>query len=103
VPPPVKLPPRVVLGSIELAERLGLPAPSSGDEVRSATLWWSYRNAKARTRLGFEPRPHEETLEEAVESQLAELGDRVRRSPGIDRRALGAFCSLLRLRGVLGQ
>src|SRR5262249_30352965 len=32
VPPPAKLPASLLLGPIELAERLGLPAPSSSDE-----------------------------------------------------------------------
>jgi dihydroflavonol-4-reductase len=102
-PPPAKLPARMVLGSLELAERLGLPAPTSSDEVRSATLWWTYRNAKARKELGFEPRPHEETLEDAVAWQTAELGDRIRRRPGVERLAIGAVGRALRLGGVLAE
>ena len=47
--------------------------------------------AKARNELGFEPRPHEETLHDAVEWQLAELGDRRARSgsPGSVLRTVG--------------
>jgi dihydroflavonol-4-reductase len=89
VAPPVKLPVSMVLASIELAERLGLPAPSSRDEVRSGALWWTYRNTKARKELGFEPRPHEETLGDAVAWQVGELGERVRRERGPERVALG--------------
>ena len=48
------------------------------DEVRSACQWWTYRNTKARRELGFEPRPHEETLEDAVRWQMEQLGDRRR-------------------------
>jgi dihydroflavonol-4-reductase len=89
VPPPVKLPTAMVLASIELAERLGLPAPSSRDEARSGALWWTYRNTKARRELGFEPRSHEETLGDAVSWQLEELAGRVRRDPRPERLALG--------------
>ena len=32
--------------------------------------WWTYRNDKAVDELGFEPRPHEETLEDTVRWQL---------------------------------
>ena len=62
--------------------RVGLPLPVSPDEVRSATQWWTYRNTKARKQLGFEPRPHEETLEDAVGWQMEQLGDRVRTRRG---------------------
>jgi dihydroflavonol-4-reductase len=91
VPPPVKLPAGIVLGSIELAERLGLPTPSSPDEVRSGALWWTYRNTKARNALGFVARPHEETLGDAVAWQLGELGARVRRDRCPERLALGVL------------
>ena len=57
------------------ASRLGLRL-GSPEEVLSASLWWTYRNTKAKRELGFKPRPHEQTLEDAVEWQLGELGDR---------------------------
>jgi dihydroflavonol-4-reductase len=101
VPPPVKLPAGAVLAAVEVAERLGLPAPTSGDEVRSATQWWTYRNKKARDELGFAPRPHEETLEDSVRWQAAQLGARVRRDPGPERLALGAFGRARRLGGLV--
>ena len=56
---------------------LGLPIPTSPDEVRSGTQWFTYRNDKAREVLGWEPRPHEETLEDTVRWQLEQLGERV--------------------------
>jgi hypothetical protein len=58
-------------------ELVGLRVPTSADEVRSGTQWFTYRNDKAREELGWEPRPHEETLEDTVAWQLEELGERV--------------------------
>jgi dihydroflavonol-4-reductase len=75
-PPPIKLPGGVATAGVRAAELTGLPLPVIGDEVRSATMWWTYRNTKARRELGFAPRPHEQTLEDAVRWQQAELGDR---------------------------
>jgi hypothetical protein len=46
------------------------------DEVRSGTHWFTYRNDKAKKKLGWQPRPHEETLEDTVRWQLEELGPR---------------------------
>ena len=57
-------------------ELVGLRLPTSADEVRSGTQWFTYRNDKAREVLGWEPRPHEETLEDTVRWQLEELGKR---------------------------
>ena len=74
-PPAVKLPAGMAVAGATLAERLQLPVMAG--EVRSASLWWTYKNTKAKRELGFSPRPHEETLEEAVAWQAAKLGDRV--------------------------
>ena len=76
-PPPIKLPAAPSLTGLGLASRLGLPLSAEPDEVRSASLWWTYRNAKARRELGFAPRPHEETLEAAVRWQAGALGNRM--------------------------
>ena len=76
--------------------RVGLPAPVSADEVRSAEHWWTYRSTKARKELGFKPRPHEETLEDTVRWQADRLGDRVGRAPRSDV-ALRAFGRVLQL------
>jgi dihydroflavonol-4-reductase len=78
-PPPLRLPGRAVLPGVEALERAGLPSVTSTDEIRSGMQWWTYRNDKARRELGFEPRPHEETLEDTIRWQLEELGDRVDR------------------------
>jgi hypothetical protein len=87
----------VVLGAIELASRAHLPVPSTPDEVRSARLWWTYRNTKAKRELGFSPRPHEETLEEAVRWEMDRLDGRIASSPGPERAALGALGRAMRL------
>ena len=101
---PVKLPGRPTAFAVQVMVRAGLPLPVSPDEVRSATLWWTYRNTKARRQLGFEPRPHEETLEDAVRWQMEQLGDRVKTQRGPQQAALAALGPLLRLGGrVLGQ
>ncbi len=90
-PPPLKLPTRVAVAGAEAVARVGLRAPSSPEEILSASQWWTYRNAKARRELGFAPRPHEETLEDAIRWQLAELGERrPRRGPEhLALRAIG--------------
>lgn len=75
-PPALRLPAPLAIGGVEMARRLGIPLPVSREEVRSGTLWWTYRSSKAKKELGFEPRPHEETLEDAVRWQLSVLGDR---------------------------
>ena len=90
-PPPLKLPTRVAIAGARgghAAWACGPPSPP--EEIVSASQWWTYRNAKAKRELGFAPRPHEETLEDAVSWQLAELGGRrPGRSP--ERLALRAL------------
>jgi dihydroflavonol-4-reductase len=97
--PPVKLPGRPMTLAVEAMTWAGLPLPISPEEVRSATLWWTYRNNKARKELGFAPRPHEETLEDAVRWQMDQLGDRVKTTRGPQESALAAVAPLLRLGG----
>jgi dihydroflavonol-4-reductase len=75
-PPPLRMRRRAVLAGVEAMELVGLRLPTSADEVRSGTQWFTYRNDKAREVLGWEPRPHEETLEDTVRWQLEELGGR---------------------------
>jgi hypothetical protein len=77
--------------------RAGVPLPISPDEVRSAGCWWTYRNAKARRELGFAPRPHEQTLEDAVRWQMEQLGGRVATHRGVPEIALGAAAPFMRL------
>jgi dihydroflavonol-4-reductase len=92
--PSVKLPARVALAGIDTARRARLPVPVIRGEVLSASLWWTYRNTKARKELGFKPRPHEETLEEAIEWQRRQLGGR-RATGGPEQLALRAVGRML--------
>jgi dihydroflavonol-4-reductase len=73
--PRLKLPGSALLGMLQAGDRLPLPVamPTSPDEVRSAMLWWCYRNTRAKSRLGFKARPHEETLQDAVNWQRAQI------------------------------
>src|SRR3954449_8812969 len=75
--PPVRMHGRLVVAGVSAIELMGIRLPTSPDEVRSGTQWFTYRNDKARDTLGWEPRPHEETLEDAVRWQLEQLGNRV--------------------------
>lgn len=76
-PPALKVPAGLAIRGVQVANMLGLPLPVSTDEARSGALWWTYSSARAKKELGFRPRPHEETLEEAVAWQMEALGDRV--------------------------
>jgi dihydroflavonol-4-reductase len=97
VPPPaVKLPAPVARLGADALAMAGIPLPVSPDEVHSATLWWTYRNTKARKELGFAPRPHEETLEDAIRWQAEELGERVKRGRGPDDIVLAAIGRAMR-------
>jgi dihydroflavonol-4-reductase len=101
--PPLKLSGQVMLASIEALERAGLPAPVSSDEVRSGMQWWTFRNDKAVEQLGFDPRPHEETLEDTVAWQLEQLGDRANGSAITDTALRGAGMALRIPNRVLGR
>ena len=94
---PVKLPSAPARLAVGLMAWAGIPVPISPDEVRSASCWWTYRNAKARKELGFKPRPHEETLEDAVRWQMEQLGASVRTRRGAPDLALGAIAPFMRL------
>jgi dihydroflavonol-4-reductase len=75
-PPPLRVPGQIALTGIEIASRVGIPIPTTGDEVRSGLEWWTYTSAKAERELGYSARPHEETLEDTVRWQMDALGDR---------------------------
>lgn len=76
-PPTLRVGRGLAVRGAELAATVGLPLHVSVDEVRSGSLRWTFKNTKARRELGFRPRPHEETLEDAVAWQLRVLGDRI--------------------------
>lgn len=96
-PPPLRLPSRIAAGGAELAALARLPVAIAPDEIRSGALWWTYRNTKARRELGFKPRPHEETLEDAVRWQADQLGDRVGEGGGPERALIEAAGRVMRL------
>jgi dihydroflavonol-4-reductase len=93
-PPELRLPASIAIVAAEAAQRARVPIAVAPDEVRSASLWWTYRSTKAKQQLGFRARPHEQTLEEAVAWQREQIGDR---SPagGLPRLALRATGRLL--------
>jgi len=93
--PALRIPSQVAWGGARLGSLTGIPLGGSPDELRSATLWWTYRNTKAKRELGFAPRPHEETLEDAVNWQLGELSGRTARG-GAERYAMRALNRALR-------
>jgi dihydroflavonol-4-reductase len=72
-PPAMKLPGQLASSAVAALERAGLPFPAHPDEVKAGTLWWTYRNDKAKRELGFAPRPWETTLAETVDWQLEHL------------------------------
>jgi dihydroflavonol-4-reductase len=78
-PPPLKLPPQLAVLLAELLERGPGRAPATAVEVRSASQWWTYRNAKAKRELGWTTSPHEDTIEATVRWYLERDGDRMAR------------------------
>jgi dihydroflavonol-4-reductase len=95
-PPQVKVPGSAMLALLKVSARAHLPLPAERDEVRSAMQWWTYRNTRAKQELGFRPRPHEETLTDAVRWQSEQLGDRVG-GGGPDQLLMGVAGRALRL------
>jgi dihydroflavonol-4-reductase len=65
-PPALKLPLAAAVAFARAAEALpGRPLVTE-IEVRASGQWWTYRNTKAKRELGFQPVPHEETLEATI-------------------------------------
>ena len=95
--PPVRVPADLAHAGISLANRVGIQTAVSTDEISSARLWWTFKNNKAKRELGFAPRPHEQTLRDAIEWQAAELGDRVGGDNGWGDRALDVVGRVARL------
>lgn len=88
--PALRVPSRLAWGGARVGELIGLPLGASPDELRSATLWWTYRNTKAKRELGWSPRSHEVTLEDAVRWQMDALGHRVGEGGGVQQALVGA-------------
>ncbi|UJA19491.1 SDR family NAD(P)-dependent oxidoreductase [Thermoleophilia bacterium SCSIO 60948] len=103
-PPPLKVPGALAETALGLAGRLGVSLPTSRDEVRSAAQWWTYSSAKAKRELGFDPRPHEGTLEDAVAWQSANLRGRRRGIGAVEERALKLIGGAARTgHGIVGR
>lgn len=91
-PPSLRLPVAVALALAVAAQRAGatdLPTPT---EVRAASLNWSFSNRRAKRELGWATSPHEDCLEETIESYR-------RREPGALAPAGARQPLLLRLAG----
>jgi dihydroflavonol-4-reductase len=65
-PPALKLPLPAALAFTAALEQLPGRPPINSTEVRATSMWWTYRNTKAKRELGFKPSPHEEALEETI-------------------------------------
>lgn len=99
--PQLKLPAQLAQAGARVSEQLGLPLGLAVDETRSAALWWTYSSAKAKRELGFSPRPHEETLEDALGWMTEELGDEVGGDPGTTESALNFAGRVAKIAGRL--
>lgn len=100
--PPLKVPADLAIVASEISERVGMPLPVSADEARIGSLWWTYTAAKAKRELGFAPRPHEETLQEAVAWQKRALGPSLGdHNIGLTDQALHAVAAVGRAMGRL--
>ena len=91
-PPPLKLPLRLALAGAETGRRAaGCRCPISADEVRSAALWWTYRNdeGQARARASRRARTRRRSRRRSPGSWTA-ARRRHRRATGIERVAPAA-------------
>jgi dihydroflavonol-4-reductase len=80
-PPALKLPLHAALAFAQTLARLpGRPAITP-TEVQASSMWWTYRNTKAKRELGFKPSPHEEALEATIAWYREREGSRLA-SPG---------------------
>jgi dihydroflavonol-4-reductase len=80
-PPSVKLPLPAALAFANAARLLPGRPPVTADEVLASSMWWTYRNTKAKRELGWAPSPHEEAIEETIAWYREREGSRLA-SPG---------------------
>ena len=65
-PPSIKLPLPAAMAFARAVEALpGRPVVTQA-EVRLSSLWWAFRSTKAKRELGYAPRHHDESLEQAI-------------------------------------
>jgi dihydroflavonol-4-reductase len=65
-PPALKLPLAAALAFAEAAQRLPGRPLVTRLEVLASSMWWTYRNTKAKRELGWKPSPHEDAIEETI-------------------------------------
>lgn len=65
-PPAVKLPLPAALALADALGRLSARPPITPNEIRVASLWWTFRSNKAKRELGYRPAHHEDTLESTI-------------------------------------
>ena len=61
------LPKGMLLPLLRAGTALRLPLPLDGDELASSSRWWFYTAAKARSELGFETRPLDDTIRDTAD------------------------------------
>lgn len=66
-PPAVKLPLPAALVMVRAAAALPGHVALTETEIRSASLWWTYRSTKAKRDLGWKPSHHEDTLQTTID------------------------------------
>lgn len=66
VDPPLRIPGALATAAAVVLDPEGRGWPLTRAQIRMATQWWTYRSTKAHRELGWQPRPHEETLETTV-------------------------------------
>jgi dihydroflavonol-4-reductase len=101
--PAVRLAPGVALRVAQALEAAPGRAPITVQEVRLASQWWTYSNAKAKRELGWRTGPHEDTIEATVAWYLDHEGDRLirgRRQQPVQWKAAAA--ALRAAEGVVG-
>jgi dihydroflavonol-4-reductase len=57
----------LLLPLLRVGTALRLPLPLDDDELASSSRWWFYTAAKARSKLGFETRPLDETIRDTAD------------------------------------
>jgi dihydroflavonol-4-reductase len=92
VPTPVRIPARAAEAAAAVLGASGRTWPLTPSEVRAAGNSWTYRATKAKRALGWQARPHEETLEATVAWHLEREHERIartRRSQQLQYRLVG--------------
>jgi dihydroflavonol-4-reductase len=77
-PPALKLPLRVAEAFARAAELAPGRPPVTVNEVRAASLWWSFRSTKAKRELGWHPAHHEDTLQATIDWYRGREPDRLK-------------------------